>query len=229
MLRTSLVSAAQRWCGLLAVLVAVSCLTGCSLMVMAGKFLIGDPTVESAFKERTGVDLCKEDKELLVVCRTPFLVGKQFATLEQDLTTGILRRLKQNDVKVVSPDKVQKWMDDNGGDVGKPTELAKEFKCDFISIVEVSSIQFFEEHSKDLMRGRANGTIRTFEVQKNADGKPELALQVYTGEFTTHYPEFTSVSIHSMTVPTFQKQFLDHLALQLARHFFDHRVSETVH
>lgn len=215
-------------CGLLAVLVAVSCLSGCSLFVMAGKMFFGDPQVDSTFKERTGVDLIKEEKKLLVICRTPYVVQNSMPSLEYDLTDGILRRLKQRKIKIVSPDKVAEWMDENGGDIGNPSLLAQDFDCDYIAIVEVSSLSFYEENSKDMLRGHASGSIRAFEVKKTEGSDKKRSLQVYSGEFTSQYPEFNPVSIHSLSERTFQKQFLDQLASQISRHFYDYRMSETV-
>ncbi len=226
--RNSFQTGCRSLCGLLAVLVAVTCFSGCSLFVMAGKMLFGDPKVEATFKERTGVDLVKEDKKLLVICRTPYIVQNAMPSLEYDLTDGILRRLKQRKIRTVSPDKVAEWMDENGGDIGNPSLLAKDFDCDFIAIVEVNSLTFFEENSKDMLRGHASGSIRAFEVKKSEGSDSKQSYQVYAGEFTSQYPEFSPVSIHSVSERTFQKQFLDQLATQISRHFHDYRMSETV-
>lgn len=228
MARHRSLNAVRLLCGLLLVTVAMTCLPGCSLFVMAGKMLFGDPKIDSTFKERTKVDLVKEEKKLLVICRTPYSVQNSMPSLEYDLTDGILRRLKQKQIKIVSPDKVAVWMDENGGEIGNPSLLAKDFDCDYIAIVEVGSLSFYEENSRDMLRGHAAGTIRAFEVKKDKDKDSKSVLQVYSGEFTSLYPEFSPVSTYSVTERTFQKQFLDQLATQIARHFHDYRMSETV-
>lgn len=228
MLRHHFQTACRSVSGLLAVLVAVTCLSGCSLFVMAGKMLFGDPKIDSTFKERTGVDLVEEEKTLLVICRTPYTVQNSMPSLEYDLTDGILRRLKQRKIKTVSPDKVAVWMDENGGEIGNPSLLAKDFDCDFIAVVEVSSLSFYEENSRDMLRGHASGSIRAFEVKSTEGDDSKRASLVYSGEFTSQYPEFSPVSIHSVSERTFQKQFLNQLATQISRHFHDYRMSETV-
>ena len=107
---------------------------GCSLFVMAGKMFFGDPKVAASFKNQTGVDLTEGQKSLLVVCRSPHLILNSAPTFEYDLTDGLLRRLKQKGVKVVSPDKVLRWLDDNGGEFEDVRELARDFDVDFIAV-----------------------------------------------------------------------------------------------
>lgn len=209
-----------------AIMLTVSSLAGCSLFVMAGKMIFGDPTIPSSFSARTGINLTKDQKKLLVVCRTPYLVENAMPSLEYDLTDGVLRRLKQRGIKTVSPDVVAAWLDENGGTNNNPDRFAKEFDCDFIAIVEVTSLSFYEENSRDMFRGHALGNIRAFEV-KNI-GEEKRAAQIYSGEFTTEYPQFSPIAIHSMTERVFQKQFLDYLSQQIARHFHDYRVSDSI-
>ncbi len=209
-----------------AILLTVSSLTGCSLFVMAGKMLFGDPKIASTFTDRTGIDLAKDHKKLLVICRTPYMVENAMPSLEYDLTDGVLRRLKQKHITTVSPDAVASWMDENGSTTNNPARFAKDFDCDFIAIIEVTSLSFYEENSRDMFRGHAQGSIRAFEVKKIGDQKN--TLQVYSGEFTTEYPQFSPVSIHSMTERVFQKQFLDFLSQQIARHFHDYRASDSM-
>ena len=59
---------------IVAISLTVSSLTGCSLFVMAGKMLFGDPKIASTFTDRTGIDLTKDQKKLLVICHTPYMV-----------------------------------------------------------------------------------------------------------------------------------------------------------
>lgn len=199
-------------------------LPGCALGVMAGKMLFGDPKIESAFKARTDIDLTKGEKKIVVVCKTPYSVENQMPTLRYDLNYGILQRLKQHGIKTGAWDKVASWVDEHGGEVRNPKALAQEFDADFISIVEVHGLKFYEENSPDMLRGNAYGNIRVYELRGKGEDKD--AFQVYSGEFSTQYPQFSPVSIHQVTERTFQKQFVDHLSTSIARHFHDYRVSE---
>jgi hypothetical protein len=204
--------------------VAVGSLSGCSLFVMAGKMFFGDPKVPSMFSAQTGVDLTEGEHELLVICETPHLVRSKMPTFQYDLTEGVLRRLKQNEVNVVSADKVSKWIDKNGGEFSDPSDLAEDFKVDYIGVVNFDQVRFFEENSQDMFRGFASGSLRVYEVREVGDQRQ--AMQVFSGEFSTEYPRFRPVSIHEMSERVFQKQFVSHLSQHVARQFHDYRMGD---
>jgi len=197
---------------------------GCSLFVMAGKMLIGDPKMAAAFKTQTGVDLTEGEKSLLVVCRSPHLILNEAPTFEYDLTDGLLRRLKQQGVDVVSPDKVSRWLDDNGGEFEDAKELARDFDADFIAVVDVQSVRFFEEHSRDMLKGHAQGTIRVYET--TMIGGERTAYEAFRSGFSMDHPRFRPVSIHEMSEHAFQRQFIDTLIRQIARQFHDYRSAD---
>jgi hypothetical protein len=197
---------------------------GCSLLVMGGKMLFGNPKVDASFKTQTGVDLTEGEKSLLVVCRSPHLILNEAPTFEYDLTDGLLRRLKQKGVNVVSPDKVSRWLDDNGGEFDDVKELARDFDADFIAVVDVQTVRFFEENSKDMLKGHAQGTIRVHETTM-VDGE-RTAYEAFRSGFSMDHPRFRPVSIHEMSPHAFQRQFIDTLTRQIARQFHDYQTTD---
>ncbi|MBC8289789.1 MAG: hypothetical protein H8E37_05680 [Planctomycetes bacterium] len=208
----------------LTVLVLLTSASGCSLFVMFGKMLLGDPTVEAPFKQRTSVDLTDGEAKILVVCKTPSLVLSKLPTLQYDLNEGVLRRLKQHGISTVSPDEVSDWLDENGGEFTHPRELAEDFDCDFIVVATVRELGFREPNSPNMYRGRANGGLRVFEV-KEVDGQRD-ALQIYTSQFNTEYPRMNPVPTTQVGERVFQKQFMTHLTDTISRQFYDYRAGE---
>lgn len=203
-----------------AVVIPIS-MNGCSLFVMAGKMVFGDPRIAAPFKTQTGVDLTEGEKSLLVVCRSPHLILSEAPTFEYDLTDGLLRRLRQQGVDVVSPDSVAKWLDDNGGEFEDVNEIARDFvDADYIAVVDVQHVRFFEENSKDMLRGHAQGSIRVYETMTLAGQRS--TTESFRCGFQTDYPRFRPVSIHEMSLHAFQKQFMDNLIRQIARQFHDY-------
>ena len=92
---------------------------------MAGRAIFGDPKQLSEFRTRTGVDLTKEDKKLLVVVRTPQSIEGESPSLDLDLIDAVSRKLKVHGVQIVNPDEVAKWIDikvyNNGQLTGQAT------------------------------------------------------------------------------------------------------------
>lgn len=198
--------------------------SGCSLAVMAGKMFFGDPKISSSFTTATGIDLTDGEHRLLVMCQAPHL-SRDVPTLEYDLTDGILKRLKQAGVKVVSPDKVSRWLDDNGGEFEEVSELAEEFsEADFIAVVELRQIRFKEENSQDMLRGFAEAAVSGYKVRE-IDGH-RTAMQLFNNDFRTEHPRFQPIPTHQKSERLFQKEFLGHLSLQLARQFHDFRMGD---
>jgi len=199
-------------------------LSGCSLFVMAGKLLLGDPRTPALFREQTGVDLSKGEHKLLVICRTPHMIRNQRPTFEYDLTDGLHRRLRQHGVKTIPADKVLSWLDNNGGDFRNVSEIARDFETDYIAVVHVQQASFYEENSPEMFKGHAEGTVSVYE-RKKLDGRPET-LQIFTGEFRTEYPRHHPIPVQQMGERGFQKQFVDHLCSQIASKFHDSRVGD---
>lgn len=202
-------------------LLPLGVLPGCSLGVMVNRMFTGDPTIDSQFKAMTGKDLTKGNDKLVVVCSTPTSVEAELSALNLDLIDGITRRLKVHGVEVVSPDKVARWIDQNGGVVADPTAMANAFDADYIAWIDVESFSIREPSSPKLLRGRAQGFVRVYRVEELSDDK--IALAAFNAEFTTTYPAHQPVSENGQTAETFQKTYIDHVCDELAEKFYDHR------
>lgn len=221
---TTFISSRRLWlkavggllCGVMACM-----LPGCSLGVMFGKMVTGDPLIPAEFKVRTRVDLAKGKHTVLVVCSTPTSVEADLATLKYDLIDGVTRRMKLNGVKVINPDLVAAWIDEHG-DVGSDaSELARDFDADYIVHIDVEAFGFREPNSPKLLRGQSSGFVRVFKVEEA--GSQRLAHNVYSNEFTSSYPTHQPISEQGRTAVTFQKDYVDRVCDQLAQKFYDHR------
>ena len=104
----------HRWSLPLIALMTLSLLPGCSLGVMAGKMLFGDPKTKSQFRSATGTDLTKGEKSLLIACSAPHGILAKYPSIQIDIVDRIIRILGPRNVKVISSDDVATWFDDNG-------------------------------------------------------------------------------------------------------------------
>lgn len=208
----------------IALLAIISSVTGCSLGVMAGRAIFGDPKQASEFHARTGVDLTKVEKKLLVVVRTPQSIEGDMPSLDVDLIDTISRRLKLHGVQVVDPDLVAKWIDQNGGRFDHPTELAREFDTSYIAVIDIDTFSLHDANSPNLFHGTAAGQMQVFEVQGVAGSKE--ATQVFGGNFRNNYPPHGPVPVDSLSPKMFQKRFVDNLSDRLGSRFYDFRLGD---
>ncbi len=222
--QTALLFCWRRWALLSVTLTLLVGVTGCSLGVMAGKAFFGDPKQPSEFRTHTGVDLTKAEKRLLVVVTTPQAVEGEMPSLDFDLIEAITQQLKQHDVKVVDPDKVAKWIDQNGGRFEHPTELAQQFDTDFIAVVDLETFTLHDPNSRSLYHGDAGGQMQVYEVKKVAGSAQ--ALQVFGASFRSQYPQHGPVPMDQLSPKMFQTRFLKHLSERLAARFYDYRLRD---
>ena len=199
-------------------------LAGCSLFVMGQKMLFGDPVQKAEFTTFTHVDLTKGKHRLMIVCSAPSAVDTDLSTLKLDVIDGVTRRLKREGVAVVDPDKVATWLDDHGGMPADPGQLVqgKDFRdVDYIAWIEIESFQVHEDHSSDLLRGKARGLLHVYRVSE-LDGQ-RLTSAVFTKEFTTVYPPHAPISAVTLSPEIFRRAFTHRLPDQLAHKFYDHQ------
>lgn len=203
---------------------------GCfKMMVGTGKMLFGDPKMPAEFTKLTSVDLSKGTKTVLVICSTPESVDEDVSTLRYDLVKGITRRLKLNGVKVINPDRIAEWMDDNdgvsitefSGNVTGVSELARDFETDYIAWIDVQKFYLHEPNSTKLLRGHTSGYIRVFKVDDH--GGQRSALKIYQNEFALTYPQLQGISEEGRSMIVFQNDYLNNLCTHLAERFYDHR------
>ena len=197
--------------------------SGCSLFVMGGKMLFGDPKQESPFRKVTGVDLTEGEHTVLVLASSPEGIKQRFPEVDQELMRRIGRELRSEGVEVVRSDEVLDWIEERGGTWHDVGPIAGEFEADYVLTVELSEIDWFEPHSPDLLRGRSAGVIRAYRSTDRG-----YAESVFGGEFQCVYPTLNPKPTSHVSEKIFREQFLDRLCLQAAQRFYDHTVADTV-
>lgn len=155
------------WMAALACCLLVN-VSGCSLFVMAGKMLQGDPLIDSPFTKIYGKSMEKSGKKVAVLCNTPESVKSEFSSLDLDLAADISRKLAAQRIDIVENHRIAKWIDDYGGDIDLK-ELGAEIDVDLIIQVNFNQFDYREENSSELFRGRANGNIVVYELVRDGD------------------------------------------------------------
>ena len=235
----------RRWLAGLAGVALAAALPGCSLFVMGGKMLFGDPATDPEFAKVTGVDLTEGEHAVLILATSPESVKTDFPELDQELMRLCGRRMRAENVDVVRSDEVLDWVEDRGGVWDEPMlpDIAAQFDVDYIVTVALTKFSWREHNSPDLLKGRAAGRIKAFEVVRPGDGDAltraldldgegadarPLVSCVMPGDFATEYPTHGPKPSSQMSEKLFRKQFLDRLCLQCAQRFVPHHQRDTV-
>ena len=219
-------------CGRAAVLWLVAALapvlSGCSLFVMAGKMILGDPKITSAFKQQTRVDLAKEQKRVLVVCTTPAALTAEAASVRYELLDLLTRRLKRAGIVLIDSNRVASWMDRNGGFFDHPSELSADFETDYIVHVDVERFTTREDNSPNLFRGTMSGSVLAYAVTSDGSGSKSVH-RVFSGMFNSNYPQHSPIAAADVSSErAFVRQCVDRLSTQIAQMFYDHPASEAI-
>jgi hypothetical protein len=224
--RTKTVARRLRIIGAWAVLAAaLLSLSGCSLVVMTGKMLLGDLKKDSQFHDATHVDLPKTNAKVLVLCSANETIRADYAAVEFDVLEGLIHRLKAHDVKkIVSPNAVAGWIDEHGGQFDDLQPIAEHFRAEYVIHIQMTKFTTQEENSPNLLRGQASGRVHAYKM--DGTGAERRLVEVMSSDFNANYPQGNPISIDKKSAKNFQQEFVDRVSLQLSLIFYDHSPSE---
>ncbi len=198
---------------------------GCSLFVMAGKMILGNPVLPADFTAYTKIDLVKADEVSAVICTTPEGIRGDFPSLGVDLLAEISRRLKVENIKVADPHLVAKWVDDNNGELGDFSDLAQTVDADIVNHTQIDTFAYKEENSPNLFRGRCSGAVMVWQVPTGEGKKKDVVMpakQIYSKAFNSIYPVHQPVSVDQMTATVFRRKYLTRVSEEICRLFYPH-------
>ncbi|MCA9086461.1 MAG: hypothetical protein KDA81_20535 [Planctomycetaceae bacterium] len=207
--------------------------SGCSLFVMAGKAMFGDPKVQSPLRAATGIELAKSEDSVLIICSASHRILSHFPSLQIDLVDRIGRDLEIHNIHVVPSGDVAAWFDDHG-EWGDYSELGEHFHARYIMHVDVLKFDYRVPESENLLQGQAEGNIRLHEISRSSDkSKPSRDFTpvrlVFDRNFAVMFPTSYPVPRESRSEDQFLQTFLDRTALHIGQHVYDYRSSESIH
>lgn len=209
--------------------------SGCSLFVMAGKALFGDPKFPAEFRTATGTDLTDGDDSVVIICTAPHRLTTEFPSLQIDMLDRVTRNLETRNVRVVPSGDVASWFDDHG-EWGDYSELAKAFDAKFVIHIVLREFTHRVPESPHLLQGTADGQISVHEISAKRAGSSITSKSfrapvslVFDRAFRLRYPKSYPVPLETRSEDLFTQGFLDRVALNISQHFYDYRMSEQIH
>jgi len=194
--------------------------SGCiRAMVLVSKAVFGDSHITSPFEQQTGVSLCDGKQKVLFVCTAPATASGDFESFAVDLEDEVRLQLKMHGVDLL---KSLDSHDVSASGIEWESMARANPEANYILHADIERFSGTEEASPDLLRGRANGTIYAYEIHRPPShaGNPRV-LKVFYVDFQSEYPTSHPVSADQMSTRTFSRRFVEHLAEQIGRTFYD--------
>ena len=185
---------------------------------------MGESKSPSSFEQITGTKLSESKDRLLIICTAPHHVLVEFPSVQLELLDRISQNLERREIQVVSPDDVAAWYDDHG-EWGDYSELAEHFDAKYVAHVSLRTFSFLEPESNSLLRGRSEGTVRVYEI----DRRNSVPLfKTFERDLRVKFPEIHPVPRESGSDDMFVNKLINRVALQTSQLFHDHGLRETI-
>ena len=196
--------------------------SGCNYIMVFGYLLGGPPSVEPLFDKETKECMTDKDVKVAVVCFAPNDIKYNFESIDYELAQHVAYQLHAHKIKVVSPDMVKAWLEENK-DWDKPEEIGVHFKTTYVVYIDLNKFTLFEEGTAELYRGQAESIVSVWKMDD--DGHAE---KIFSAEKVSKYPMHQAVSSADKTYYMFKGEYLTRLSDEIGRFFYEYYVSDEI-
>jgi hypothetical protein len=201
-------------CLVIGVLLASLCLsTGCQALLATVLMLTGGTNTKAKYKFFKG-------KKVAVACVSETLNDPRYDDVPRDLAKTVGLHLSENvkKIEIITPSKINKWLERHDGRIDDPQELGQDMEADMVMVIELASFETSTPSSPGNYQGRASASFIVYEVKS---GK-QLGAETIS-EFV--YPPNLRVSATDTRESDFRIRYLKQLSREIACHFYsyDHR------
>jgi hypothetical protein len=190
-------------------------LQGCAQFVLLGYLIGGPPSIEPNFDAETGLSLKGKDKTVAVVCYAPTELQYDYPKVDAEVASAVAYRLAEHGIKVVHPDYVKAWIDENS-DWDRAEEIGEALKATHIIDIELVAFSLYEENSHTLYRGRSEVYLSVIEMQPDGTGEKVFATEL-DSLFPTQMPRPTT----DISYVQFKREYLSRLSESIGWNFYE--------
>jgi hypothetical protein len=199
----------QPACVFFALVAAASGMTissGCNLLATA-MYIVQGQNTRAEYEGLKG-------KRVAVVCRPVTSLHFRDSSVSRDLAkqVGLLLQKHVPKVKLVDQREVFEWADENNWE--EYVEIGKALEADMVVGLDLEEFSLYQGQA--LYQGKANLKILVFDVSQGKDPVFEHNVP------QTIYPPNAAIPAIEKPEPQFRRQFVEHLAHQIAQYFYDH-------
>ena len=133
---------------------------------------------------------------------------------------GILLAENVEEIEVVAHQKVAAWLDEHDVDFIDHTEIGRALNVDYVVAIDIELLRL--QDNQTLYKGNASYRLEVIDITD--DGRAVYA------PFTPPviHPKISGVPTTSVTKEHFRRQFVEVIAGDIARHFYEHDLNELV-
>ncbi|MCL6502925.1 MAG: hypothetical protein K6T86_09600 [Pirellulales bacterium] len=159
--------------------------------------------------EYTGLN----DKKVAVVCRPLQELQYSSAGACRDVAANVAALLKRHArrVKVIDPEKVERWVDENG--MEDFVEVGRAVEADLVLAIDLESFNWLQGHT--VYQGKADVLLTVHDVRDDTILWQKRMKQVV-------YPTAGVAAQDYGSEDQFRREFIGILADEIARHFYPH-------
>lgn len=213
-----------RWLsGMLVALLLTVGISGCNYVVLLGYLIGGPPSIEPDYDALSGKSMTDKGVVVAVACFAPKEVLYDFSRIDRELARFVSMRLHQHEIKVIQPDVIQQWIDENK-DYDEPEEIGLGVGATHLIYIDLTQFTIYEENSQDLYRGRSEAFVTVYELDK----KEGTGEQVYSKEMISRFPLAVPRSAQEVSRPAFLMQYLTRLSEEIGRLFYEHYTGDDI-
>ena len=212
----------KRFSVLLSLLLFCTITSGCNYLVIFGYLIGGPPSVEPEFDKETKESMTDKDVRVVVVCFAPNEIKYSFESIDHELAQYVSYQLHQHKIKVVPPDLVKGWLEENK-DWDKAEEIGAFFKTTHVIYIDINEFTLYEEGSPNLYRGRAECIVSVWKMDDD-----NHAEKIYSSQKISKYPLHQPVSSGDKTYITFKGEYLTRLSDEIGRFFYEYYIADEI-
>ncbi|MDA0586517.1 MAG: hypothetical protein O2820_06700 [Planctomycetota bacterium] len=197
-------------------------ISGCNYVVLLGYLIGGPPSISPDFDEMTATSLTDKDVIVAVVCYAPKEVLYDYSRVDRDIARYISYQMTAKKIKVINPDVVQKWLDENSN-WDEPSEIGEAVGATHVVYIDITKYSLYEENSHELYRGRSEVDVTVYELDEDGEGEP-----IYSTELLSRFPLAAAQDSSEISRPGFQARYHRRLSEEVGRLFYEHYAGDDI-
>ena len=191
--------------------------TGCMKEALfIGLLVGGPPSVEPEFDSWTKSSMTDRGVTVAVVCYAPKEILLNNFKVDQSLSKYVANRLHQHRIKVINPDRIEAWMDQNPN-WERAVEIGEAFNVTYVINIDLEDYSLYERDSPNLYRGRSQVHVRVWEMDDDGEGE-----KIFERSLSSVYPLAIPRSTSQESLSTFRRKYLSRLSEEIGRLFYEH-------